>query len=83
MSMCVYVYGVCVHLYMCVCVCVCYVCTYVCVCLYVCVSLYVCMCSRVETGLDFPGHILSGSSGSDLVYKLSGSDPDAALDHVR
>ena len=23
-----------------------------------------------------PGHIFSGSSGSDPVYKLSGSDPD-------
>ena len=37
---------------------------------------------RVETGLDhagYPGqagHILSRSSGSDLVYKLSVSDPD-------
>ena len=38
--------------------------------------------SRVETGsghpghLGHPGHILSGSSGSDPLYKISGSDPD-------
>ena len=34
---------------------------------------------RVETGSGHPGqlgHILSGSSGSDLLYKISGSDPD-------
>ena len=30
----------------------------------------------VETGSGQPGHIFSGSSGSDPVYKLSGSDPD-------
>ena len=33
----------------------------------------------VETGSGLPGqpgHIFSGSSGSDSVYKLSGSDPD-------
>ena len=44
---------------------------------------------RVETGLghpDYPGqpgHVLSGSSGSDTVYEISGSDPDSALDYVR
>ena len=44
---------------------------------------------RVETGLDHPGypgqpsHFLSGSSGSDPVYKISRSDPDSAMDHVR
>ena len=43
---------------------------------------------RVETGSGHPGyrgqqgHILSGSSGSDPVYKISGCDPDFALDHV-
>ena len=43
---------------------------------------------RVETGSGHPDylgqvdHIFSGSSGSDLVYKLSGSDPDYALDHM-
>ena len=41
--------------------------------------------SRVETGSGHPGqpgHVLSGSSGSDPVYKISGSDPDSLLDHV-
>ena len=46
------------------------------------------VCYRVETGSGHPGnpghpgHILSGSSGSDPLYKISGSDPDSALDHV-
>ena len=37
---------------------------------------------RVETGSGHPGHpghpghIFSGSSGSDPLYKISGSDPD-------
>ena len=41
--------------------------------------------NRVEIGLGYPGqlgHVLSGSSGSDPVYKISGSDPDSALDHM-
>ena len=29
-----------------------------------------------------PGHILSGSSGSDPVHKISRSDPDSALDLI-
>ena len=36
-------------------------------------------CYRVETGSGHPGHpghIFSGSSGSDPLYKISGSDPD-------
>ena len=40
---------------------------------------------RVETEsshLDQPGHVLSGSSGSDPVYKISGSDVDSALDYA-
>ena len=43
-------------------------------------------CNRVETGLGHlghPGHILSGSSGSDPLYKISRSDPDPTLYHVR
>ena len=28
------------------------------------------------------GHILSGSSGPDLLYKISGSDPDSTLYHM-
>ena len=50
--------------------------------------LVVHVCIRVETGLGHLGHsghlghILSGSSGSDLLYKLSGSDPDSTLYHV-
>ena len=42
----------------------------------------------IETGSGHPGylgqlgHILSWSSGSNLVYKISGSDLDFALDHV-
>ena len=39
--------------------------------------------TRVETGLGHPGHILSGSSGSDPLYKISRSDPDSTLYHVR
>ena len=31
---------------------------------------------RVKTGSGHPGHIFSGSSGSDPLYKISGSDPD-------
>ena len=44
---------------------------------------------RVETRLGHPvylgqaDHILSGSIGSDPVYKLFESDPDYALDHMR
>ena len=40
-----------------------------------------CVYIRVETESGHPGHpgqpdhILSGSSGSDLLYKISGSDP--------
>ena len=37
--------------------------------------------SRVETGSGHPGHpghVLPGSTGSDLLYKISGSDPDSA-----
>ena len=33
---------------------------------------------RVETGLGHPGHVLSESTGSDLLYKISRSDPDSA-----
>ena len=43
------------------------------------------LCIRVETGSGHPGqlcHLLSGSSRSDPVYKISGSDPDSALHHV-
>ena len=44
---------------------------------------------RVETGSSHPGHpgqpghILSGLSGSDPPYKISGSDLDSTLYHVR
>ena len=34
------------------------------------------MWASVKTGSGEPGHIFSGSSESDPVYKLSGSDPD-------
>ena len=43
---------------------------------------------RVETGSAYPGqpahpgHILSGLSGSKLVYKISRSDPHSEFDHV-
>ena len=40
---------------------------------------------RVETGLvhlDHLGHVLSKSSRSDMVYKISRSDLDYALDYV-
>ena len=36
---------------------------------------------KAETRSGHPDHVLSKSSGSDLVYKLSGSDPDSTLDH--
>ena len=48
--------------------------------------------SKVEAGLGqpgypgypgYPGHVLSGSSRSHLLYKMSGSDPDVVLDRVR
>ena len=32
--------------------------------------------TRVETGSGHPGHVLARSSGSDPLYKISGSDPD-------
>ena len=41
---------------------------------------------RVETGSGHPGqpgHILSGSSGPDPLYKISRSDPNSTLYHVR
>ena len=41
-----------------------------------------CISTRIKTGLDHPGCILSGSSGSNPVYKITGFDPDSALDHV-
>ena len=47
------------------------------------------MCIRVETGSGHPGypgqlgHVLSRSSGSDPVYKISGSDLDSALNHMQ
>ena len=40
---------------------------------------------RVETGfshLIYTGHALSRSTESDPIYKIPGSDPDFALDHV-
>ena len=40
----------------------------------------------VETGsgyLGHPSHFLSGLNRSDPVYKISGYDPDSALDHVQ
>ena len=49
-----------------------------CVCVYMCVS-------GVGTRLSHPGqpsHVLSRSTGSTLVHKISGSDPDFALDYV-
>ena len=45
--------------------------------------------TRVETRLGhlgYPGQpdqVLSGSSGSDPVYKISGSDPDSILNHMQ
>ena len=37
--------------------------------------------SGVETGLGQLGHLLSRSTRSDLLYKISRSDLDSALDH--
>ena len=50
--------------------------------------IYIYTCIRIETGVGhpghpgLPGHVMSGSSGSDLVYKISESYLDSALDHV-
>ena len=41
--------------------------------------------ARVETELsdpDYPSQVLSRSSGFHLLYKLSRSDPDSALDYM-
>ena len=44
--------------------------------------------NRVETGSGHPGypgqpgHVLSRSSRSDPVYKISGYDPDYEMNHV-
>ena len=40
------------------------------------------VCTRVETGSGHPGHVLSGSSRSDPVYKISRFDHDSAVDHM-
>ena len=40
---------------------------------------YISIHVRVETGSGHPGqpgHVFAGSSGSDPLYKISGSDPD-------
>ena len=55
---------------------------------HICICMHVCMCIwvRVETGSGHPGqpgHVLSGSSRSDPVYKIFGSDPNSALNHVQ
>ena len=45
-------------------------------------KLFVCnMIDRVEVRLG-QVTVIPGSSGSDLVYKTYGSDPDSALDHM-
>ena len=44
--------------------------------------------NRVKTGLDHPGypgqpgHVLSGSSRPNPVYKITGYDQDYALNHM-
>ena len=45
--------------------------------------MHVCQGLRVKTGSSHLGHVLSGSSGFTPVYRISGSDLDSALDHVR
>ena len=45
--------------------------------------------NRAETRSGHPsypgqlGHVMSRSSGYDLVYKVSRPEPDSALDHMR
>ena len=51
----------------------------ICMCMRMHLHVSVCICIRFETGLGHPGHILSGSSGSDPLYKLSRSVPDSTL----
>ena len=41
-----------------------------------------CVATRVKTRLGHPSHVLSRSSGSHLLYKMSGSDPDSALNQM-
>ena len=55
----------------------------VCVCVRARVRVHVCV--GVETRSGYPGQlsqVLSGSSGSDPVYKISGFEPDSTLDHI-
>ena len=66
----------------CVCVCVLCVCVFVCVCvLTACLSVCPCSCVGIETGSGHPSHVLSWSSRSYMVHKISGFDPDSALDY--
>ena len=51
-------------------------------CTSVCFVVIIKVAIRVKTGLGHPSHVLSGSSGSDPVYKISGSDPDSTLDYM-
>ena len=43
-------------------------------------SIHTYLHTRVETGSGHPGHILPGSSGSNLLYKISRSDLDSSMD---
>ena len=70
MYMCVHAFG-CRPIFACSCVCTCS-------CVYVNVYMYI----RVETGSGHPGYVFSKSSRSDLVSKISESDPDSTLDPV-
>ena len=48
-----------------------------------CTSLWLaCAWFKVETKSGLLGHVLYGSSWSDLIYIISGYDPDSALDYV-
>ena len=54
--------------------------SYVHTCIHTIIWLTTC---RVEIRSGHPGYVLSGLSGSDPVYKISGSDQDSILDHLR
>ena len=46
-------------------------------------TIYWLLIGRVETGSGQPGQVWSETSGSDLVYIKSGSNPGSALNHMQ
>ena len=46
------------------------------------IAVPICLHIRVETGSGYPGHVLPRLTGSDMLYKISESGSDCALDRV-